>query len=361
MLFAQPFPHRSRRIVRVWPPPVSDWIKSIRPARQRVGERLRRLLQRRRSLRRAARALRCRASAPRAYRATRSPATSARPAIRWSAAESRLSRPTVPVIPSAARQVAPDADDAVLPGGEQAAAVGRERERVAPARHGRGTRAGAPRLRRSQSFTCPSSPAEASSRSLPAAKASAVTRPSCALNERCRREDEVDHSRTVPPALPLATVRPPGAMPSALGRSPCPRQVRARPRVSVRHSLMLRSWPAAARSPARARRSPARRRPGPRTRPAAPSARAMSKSATAPAWLAATNWLRIAGEGQRRDRRLLVLEDARASRRAPGPTARRRRPCGRSARAAGRRRERWRRLRRARWCAPARPIPRSKP
>ena len=36
----------------------------------------------------------------------------------------------------------------------------------------------------------------------------------------------------------------------------------------------------------------------------------MSNSVTAPAWLAAANWFGVAGEGQRRDRRLLVLEDA---------------------------------------------------
>ena len=70
------------------------------------------------------------------------------------------------------------------------------------------------------------------------------------------------------------------------------------------------SWPsstAVGADGARRRRTASRRRPG---------------SATA-------NVVAVAGEGERGDRRLLVLERPRASRRAPGPTARWRRPCGR--------------------------------
>ena len=46
---------------------------------------------------------------------------------------------------------------------------------------------------------------------------------------------------TEPFVLPLEMLRPPGAMSSALRVSPWSRQLRVRLRVSVRHSLMLRS------------------------------------------------------------------------------------------------------------------------
>ncbi len=51
MLFAQPFPTEAAASSESVPPPVSDWIKSIRLSPERMGERLRRLLPRRRALR----------------------------------------------------------------------------------------------------------------------------------------------------------------------------------------------------------------------------------------------------------------------------------------------------------------------
>jgi hypothetical protein len=78
-------------------------------------------------------------------------------------------------------------------------------------------------------------------------------------------------------------------MASALGISPCPRQARAGPRVSVRHSLILRSWPNPCDEPRP--RATASAAPSWPSKAAACAERVrMSKSATAPAWLATTNW-----------------------------------------------------------------------